>query len=140
MQRFLPYISLLVLLLSPTGLKAQSLFPQTAGQRMRYEASIETERGYVSGICIAAADSAGVRGSLFNEFGITALSFSYNPQTDRVRLHDVIAMLDKWYIRRTLRRDLRSLIHRLRQGQTTYENTRRHISYTFTPLPDDTQQ
>lgn len=140
MAACLRYISLQLLLLLAATAYGQRLFPQSEGERMRYQATIEMERGYVSGVCVAVCDADGVRGCLFNEFGITALDFSYDPVKDRVRLHGLVAMLDHWYIRRTLRRDLRSLIHCLQQGQTTYENRRRHISYTFTPLTDDSEQ
>ncbi len=115
---------LLCLLLISLAAQAQS----------RYSAFIETPKASVSGILVLATVDGEVRGSLFNEFGLTALSFTYQPAKDKVRLHTVLPALDKWYIRRVLRRDLRQLLHRLQQGQTTYENPRYHITYTFTPL------
>lgn len=100
----------------------------------RYSAYIETPRAAISGICILVTDSAETRGSLFNEFGITALEFTYSRQNEKLRLHTVLPALDKWYIRRTLRRDLRHLLHLIQQGDSTYENTQHHIKYTLIPL------
>ena len=100
----------------------------------RYTALVETPRAAISGICILAGDSTELRGSLFNEFGITALEFTWLRKRDKVRLHSVMPALDKWYIRRTLRRDLRHLLLRLEQGEGSYENTRHHIKYTLIPI------
>ena len=55
-------------------------------------------------------------GVLFNEFGITALEFTYQPQTKKVELIEVIAMLDKWYIRRVLKNDLQHVMENLMKG------------------------
>jgi len=114
---------------------AVSLPRESIGEdTVRYSAYIETPRAAVSGICILVSDSTEIRGCLFNEFGITALEFTYNRRKDKVRLHTVLPALDKWYIRRTLRRDLRQLLLRLQQGDGTYENSGYHIKYTLTPL------
>lgn len=115
-----------------------SISLHAAGQR-RYAAYIDTPRGTVSGICAMAADSVETHGVLFNEFGITALEFSWHRAKDKVRLHQLLPALDRWYIRRTLRRDLRHLLHRLQQGDSTYVNRRRHITYTLTPLTSVSQ-
>lgn len=103
----------------------------------RYSAYIETPKASVSGICILAETGDTVRGCFFNEFGITALSFLYIPSRDKVTLKSVMPALDKWYIRRVLRRDLRRLLHRLQQGDGTYQNSRYHINYSLTPLDDE---
>ena len=92
-------------------------------------------RGYVSGLLVLLRSEDSVRGSLFNEFGITALDFTYNRRTDKVKLHTVVKQMDKWYIRRVLRRDLRQVLKRLEQGDSVYEDSRYHIDYKFTPMP-----
>lgn len=131
MQRFL-LLSLLSISMAAT---AVSLPRESIGEdTVRYSAYIETPRAAVSGICILVSDSTEIRGCLFNEFGITALEFTYNRRKDKVRLHTVLPALDRWYIRRTLRRDLRQLLLHLQQGDGTYENSRYHIKYTLTPL------
>ncbi len=117
---------------------AQSAFPETEGDRIRYAASIEMPKAYLSGICVLLREGDVVRGSLFNEFGVTALDFTYHPENQKVKLHHVISMMDKWYIRRVLRKDLAQLMLRLQQGETTYHNERRHITYQFKILKPET--
>ena len=122
------------LLLHVVAVQAQTTFPTINGERARYTAYIEMPRAYVSGICVLVNDGAVVKGSLFNEFGLTALDFTYCPRQQKVKLHSVVKMLDKWYVRRVLRKDLAQLMQCLQQGQTVYRNERRRITYHFTPI------
>ena len=119
---------------------AQGL-PTTEGENIRYTAYIEMESPstssgtiYVSGICILHREGDVIHGSLFNEFGITALDFTYNMEKKKVKLHTVMKMMNKWYIRKVLKKDLRQLMAGLQDGQTTWKNERRHIVYQLTPL------
>ncbi len=117
---------------------AQQPFPFQEGERAQYAAYIEMPQGYVSGVCVLVNDGSVVRGSIFNEFGITALDFTYRIQKEKVKLHSVLPMMDRWYIRRVLRRDLAQLLTGLQQGRMTYTNTRRHITYQLAPLENQT--
>ena len=90
-----------------------------------------------------------VKGVVVNEFGVTAFAFTYNVVTGKVRLDDVIAMLDKWYIRKVLRKDLNFfLLNRAstkgvnekkrsleisNDGDIIIRNQRFRITYTFSP-------
>lgn len=139
MRNFSASISLLLLLGFGT-VRAQSLYPSSEGGRVRCSAMIEMPRAYISGVCVMYHDGQTVKGSLFNEFGISALDFAYDTRRDRVRLLSVTDMLDKWYIRRVLRRDLRQLLHNLREGEGTYRDEKHKITYQFTLLPDDTEE
>ena len=99
------------------------------------EHRINTEKhGYVSGICILHRDGDTVHGSLFNEFGITALDFTYRLEKKKVKLHTVMPMMNKWYIRKVLKKDLRQLMTGLQNGETTWKDERYHIEYQLTPL------
>lgn len=109
----------------------QSLHAQT---KQRYAATIEMKKGYLSGICILAAEEGGYRACLFNEFGISALDFTYQPDKRKVKLEHVIKMMDKWYIRRVLKHDLVYVVENLLQGIPTYTNEKYHIKYQFTLL------
>lgn len=100
----------------------------------RYSAYISMPSGYVSGMLVLLREDESVKGSLFNEFGITALDFTYDRRKDKVKLHSVVKMMDRWYIRRVLRRDLREVLKGLEQGDSIYEDKRYHIYYKFTPL------
>ena len=101
----------------------------TWGQR--FSTFIETPRASISGICVLVTDSSEVCGSLFNEFGITALDFTYNPERDKIKLHSVMKMMDKWYIRKVLKKDLRQVMKALMKGESEYTNQRQHIVYRF---------
>lgn len=136
MQRFSALISALLLCLAAHA----ASFPTADGERARYDAVIEMGRGYVSGVCILVADGGEVKGCLVNEFGISALDFIYNPQTKKVKLVHVIKLLDKWYIRRTLRSDLAKVMQNLAEGVMTYRNEKRKIDYKFTILQDATEE
>jgi hypothetical protein len=137
MQSCLLFISLLLSVLT-SRLYAQTTFPAD-GESIRYTAYIEhrinTEKhGYVSGICILHRDGDTVHGSLFNEFGITALDFTYRLERKKVKLHKVMPMMNKWYIRKVLKKDLRQLMTGLQNGETTWKDERYHIEYQLTPL------
>ena len=137
MLRYLLCINLLLYFIAA---RTQVTFPSHEGERVRYTAYIEMSRGYISGVCILVKNEGLIKGSLFNEFGITALDFSYDPDRQKICLHNVIAMMDKWYIRRVLKKDLVQLMLRLQQGEFSYSNERRHITYQFTPLADEVTQ
>ena len=116
-----------------------SISLSTWGQR--FSTFIETPRASISGICVLVTDSSEVRGSLFNEFGITALDFTYLPSKNKVRLHSVMSALDHWYIRRILRRDLRQIVPSLISTPSQSLNLKiSQISYSFTPLPNDPEE
>lgn len=118
----------------------QGVLPTTEGQRREYSAYIEMSRAYVSGICVLLMDEGVIKGALFNEFGVTALEFTFYPERRKVKLHNVMKLMDKWYIRRVLRKDLAQLMVLMEQGETTYKNERRHITYQLTPMKDEVTQ
>lgn len=121
--------------------RAQSLLPQVDGQLVRFNASIDFKRGGMSGICALRLDSEELKGSLFNEFGISALDFTCQCKKRKVRIVNAISMLNKWYIKRVLRQDLMHVVDALGSGDTTYVNTRRHITYQFSRMPqNDTEE
>ena len=126
---YLPFISLLLCL--SVRLQAQTTFPSAEGERAKYSAYIEMPKGYVSGICVLLKEEGVVKGSLFNEFGFTALDFTYNPERDKIKLHSVMKMMDKWYIRKVLKKDLRQVMKALMKGESEYTNQRQHIVYRF---------
>lgn len=117
----------------------------------RYTFALETDRAGVTGVFLASEDSAGVYGAMVNEFGVSALDFEYSRKKDKVTLSRVVPFLDKWYIRRVLRDDIRYCLHVLYgipygrrsiyqtsidtvTGKVTVYNPRRGLRYTFTPM------
>lgn len=117
-------------------MSAQSMLPQAAGTKARFQAVIELPQGYLSGVCVLLNDGEDLKGSFFNEFGISYMDFSYSVGKDKVKLHSVQPMMDKWYIRRVLRHDLRLLLLRMGEGVGEYRNEKRKMTYRFTPLPE----
>nr|WP_302688140.1 hypothetical protein [uncultured Prevotella sp.] len=103
---------------------------------MKYNASIEMKKGYLSGICMLIRDKDGYKGSIFNEFGISVLDFTYQPVTGKVKLENVIQLLDKWYIKRLLKQDLSQVIKNLQNGISIYDNKKYKIHYQFTELKE----
>ncbi len=142
MERYLLSISIFLLSLLATPVMGQSktVFPDSTGQKVKYNATIEMKKGYLSGVCMLVNDGENIKGCLFNEFGISALDFTYNPSRDKVKLVNVIKMLDKWYIRKVLKKDLVQLMHNLAKGIPTYQDKRFNIDYKFTVLEDATEE
>lgn len=136
MRRFLVLINIVMALCLATGARAQQAitYPANDGDRLECKVLIETSKGYVSGICVLLHEGNDIKGAIINEFGITALDFTYDTQADKVKLNSVIAMLDKWYIRSVLAKDIRELLLSLKQGQTRYEDSKYKITYSLSPM------
>lgn len=124
----------LLLFLCVTHGNAQIFYPTEDNPKTRSLAVIEMGKGYVSGVCLLKKDGALIYGSIFNEFGISALSFTYNEAKGKVKLHDVVSFLNKWYIRMVFRRDIARWMQELKGGNSSYVNTHRKITYRLMPL------
>ena len=66
-------IVILLLALTMTEVRAQGEFPSKEGDRVRYSALIVMSIAYLSGVCILLREDGVVKGSLFTEFGSSAL-------------------------------------------------------------------
>ena len=146
MQRYLRLISIFLLLLSSMTGRAQGQIvtdqqplQDSIGCKMKYATTIEMPKSYLSGITLIVREAKEYRGVMFNEFGITALAFSYTPETKRIKLIHLIDMLDNWLIRRVLKQDLQRVMENLLKGVSTYKNERLHIEYTCSVMCDDSK-
>ena len=101
--------------------------------RQQFTVAISARGMELTGVCIIKTDETGSRGAIVNEFGVSAIAFTYDPRKDKVRIVSATDKLDKWYIRRMLRHDLRECLHCLQQGVFTYENKKRGMTYMFSP-------
>lgn len=116
MKRFLLFLSLWITtgwsVAHSEGLPAiqDSLTPRTEGERREYTVTLRFQKTQLSGICLMKRLGEEIVGSWLNEFGIRAFDFRYDPRQDRIELSNVLDQLDRWYIRRTLRRDLKLLL------------------------------
>lgn len=129
-----------VLPISAQDIADQHPLPDSIGSKMKYNATIEMKKGYLSGICILIRDKDGYKGSIFNEFGISVLDFTYQPVTRKVKLENVIQLLDKWYIKRLLKQDLSQVIKNLQKGISIYDNKKYKIHYQFTELEETMEE
>lgn len=133
--------------------KAQ-LLSVSGDETNRYAANLSFNKASVSGIfLIKSLEDEQIVGTLVNEFGIKAFDFTYNVKKDKMKLQNVIGMLDKWYIKRIVCADLSCLLRRtntadhLRKrkayvdemNEIVLENEKYHIIYKFQAIHDITE-
>lgn len=131
---------LAILVLTSLQLSAQTLYPAAEGQKTRFTAYFDLSRGYISGAGMMLHTGDSIKCAIFNEFGITAVDFIYLVHKDKVKLRHIVSAADKWYVRRLMRKELRNLMHALRQGQNTFTDPRHGITLTLTPLKDPQEE
>lgn len=122
--------------------------PLSMSRTDRYVVSMDMPKASLTGIMVVSSDSEFIKGSVVNEFGVSAMDFVYDRARDKMKLRHVVSFLDKWYIRMMLRRDMRFCLYTLydiKPGRHSYvverngdevriTNSRRGISYTFAPM------
>lgn len=119
--------------------------------RSQYGVAIAARGAEITGVCIVKTDAAGSRGAIVNEFGIHALDFTLSPDRRKVRLLNVMPALDRWYIKKVVRKDLRILFsatqpgtQRARRvitvgadGGVTLHNEKFKLKYNLTKINND---
>ena len=85
MKTFLLFLSSLLLFVT---FGAQGAETGDSGQERlrRYAFLMETQKAGVSGIMIAAESADAITASIVNEFGISAIDFTYNKQNRKLKL------------------------------------------------------
>lgn len=132
---------LLLGLLFALALRAQSAAPDSTAAPDRWRVHLTFDKAALSGLCLVRTQGDTLVGAVVNEFGLQAFDFTFDRRRGKVRLSHLLPMLDRWYIRRTLRRDLALLLQDYRpDAPLHYHNARRNIDYLFTPLPDDSHE
>lgn len=134
----LKLISVACLLLQiPLIATAHSLYPDTVGQRAMYETTIDLPEANISGILIMVrTDENNINASIVNEFGLSLMDFSYNEKREKIKLHNVMSKLNRWYIKRMLKNDLKQALKAMRKGDNEHYNKRHNIKYTFHSIDD----
>jgi len=121
--------------------------------RQQYSVTIDARGAEITGVCIVKTNSEGTRGAIVNEFGIHALDFTLSPDRHKVRLENVMPMMDRWFIRRILRKDLRLLFGAtttggLKSGRSitvsddgtiVLNNARYKLNYSLKKIDDTTE-
>lgn len=144
------WISLLAGIGTASAAGPETFLPAEEGGRAQYTVTIGWKQARISGICIMKSLGGEIVGSVVNEFGIRAFDFRYDPRREVLKIENPIGFLDRWYIRKGLRSDLRILfraadgvlpcerggrrIERLDDGSLQLENRRRGLSYRFSPM------
>ncbi len=111
---------------------AQQTFPLRQGDCIYYNFTMTTAKTELSGLCILKLNNEVVNASIVNDFGATFIDYSYKVEKSKVRIHYVFNKLDKWYIRRILKRNLKKIMIAMRKGETTYRDSKHKLTYTFT--------
>lgn len=141
-----------LLLLAAVALHAEGwLLPLS--ERQQYSVAIEARGAELTGICIVKTDAEGSRGAIVNEFGFHVLDFTLSADRRKVKLLNVIAMMDRWYVRRVVKKDLRTLFNATADGKqgsgrtvtvepdgtVTLTNTRYKLKYSLKKLHEATE-
>ena len=143
---FLLIISTLFLAASPVELSAQdtveeqevcvgkNVLPEKEGDKCKFSTYIEIKKAYISGISIFVHQGTEIKASIFNEFGVSAIDFGYNIKRDKIKIYHVFKPLNRWFIKRMLRKNLLSLIHEMQNGKSEYVDSRHQIKYILKPI------
>lgn len=150
MKRFLLFLSLWLTTGWASAQSRASLSPALEGERTEYAVTLQLKEVHLSGICIMKRMETEIVGSWLNEFGIRAFDFRYTLSNHRIELSNLLETLDRWYIRRVLRRDLSLLLtygdqppsdpirgRRIEHPSPELwllHNERHHITYRFSRL------
>lgn len=160
MRLSLLFLNSLIALLSSRLSANEVISPMQVQSHQKYTFLIENPNGFVSGILLISEDDKSINGSMINEFGVSAISFSYSKEKQKVKLLNVISFLNKWFIKQTLKRDIRFFLHALcdipfkrkhnykiihTNDSVMIVNNKNNLKYSFSPLTisenkDDTEE
>lgn len=141
MKTFLATISLLIL-----SVWTCATYAQESATSTEYSVVIDARGKQITGICVMNAEEDGsVVGTIVNEIGIRAFDFTFDGR--KAKVHDVFPPINKWYIRKVLRKDMTFLLTNINikqnvvrgkreitvlpNGDVDLANHRYHIRYTF---------
>lgn len=98
-----------------------------------YHIKIDARGNEITGLCImnVYTDNS-IKGTIINEFGTKIFDFSYSSKK-KAKIENVIAPINKWYIRRVLKGDIAFILSNLRQSSDVVEKKR---SFTVQPNGD----
>lgn len=117
-----------------------------------YTVDVKLRHKLISGIFVMEYNqkSCVAIGTLINEFGIKVFDFSSSGK--KMKIFNLIAPLDKWYIRNILKKDLHFIVERLnninkiehaaktrmtmrlQNDSILFENNRYNINYSLVPM------
>ena len=138
MKRCLIFIELLLLLL-----------PCCDTESREYNLLMDVRGREITSICMMNIEEDGsIVGTVVNEMGVKAFDFTY--ANGKAKVINVLGPLNKWYIRKVLRKDFSFILSNISKNQNVVwkkrsmtvspngdiviKNDRFNISYTFTPM------
>ncbi len=128
------------------NLQAQPLLLR-GEEKAQWNFTLEKDEMTFTGLCIVKQVDGVLLGSVFNEFGVHA--FDLKTKGKKTKVFNVMSMMNKWYVRKILRKDLNILTtdeniniggnYDLVTTDTTLvlKNKRRNITYEFEILKSD---
>lgn len=127
-------VSIILVLATTICGKAQSLLPETPEARAVFEVDIDLQKAYISGRCYMLRKENSIVASIVNEFGVSIADFTYDITKHKTRIHSLFSKLNHWYIKKMLKKDISSVMNQLDKGESKYINSKRKMTYTFTPV------
>ena len=112
-------------------LRAQ--LPSVEGDRQRYHFQLDFRKAYLSGVLSMLMEDGVIRCAVVNEFGVSTIEFIYSPAKDKVKIIYLVSRLNRWYIKKVIRRDLKAVMHCLERGEMGYENKRYQTIFVLSP-------
>ena len=130
MRNSLRLISLLLLFLAARPCLAQEASDSVVSKE--YNLLMQVRGNEISNICVMKTEPDGsIVGTVVSQFGIKAFDFTYSQ--GKAQVLNLIAMLDKWYIRKVLRKDLTFILQNLPESKDVVKKKRK---MTFLPNGD----
>ncbi len=140
MRNFLVPINLAILLIFPLLLSAQT---------KEYNLLMQIRENRVTSVCyIKQRDSLSIAGTVVNQMGVKA--FDFVQEDGKVKVLNVVGPLNKWYIRKVLRKDFEFILKHIGEKRDTVErkrsieflengeikirNIKHRIDYIFSPM------
>ena len=108
-----------------SGFSMENLMDST--QCEEYNLRMQFRGHEITGICVInKTNDSNLVGTVINEFGMKAFDFVYS--NGKIKLINIISFLDKWYIRKVLKKDLSFIFTYMPKG-IDFERKYRRISF-----------
>lgn len=136
--RLIHKVFLILFLWIPSQASAQ--VAETANCLSRYSVQIDLDKAYVGGVCIIKSNDSIVNASIVNEFGVSIITFQYEPNKGKIKIVNGIKQLKRPFIKKVLKKDFKSILtehltldNKQRQP-IQHVNSKHNITYNLIPL------
>lgn len=108
--------------------QVKPFFPSAEGERRDYSVMFKFKDSALTGVCIIKCVDNVLIGTIVNEFGIKAMDFTVTADSRKVRLVNVLPVLDKWYIRKIVKADFKYMFSNSDRGELRLSDKKRSIT------------